>query len=203
MLYSYIAIAAGGGSTPPRADQRIAAFRNTSQKWIVSVAMISEGVDIKRLRVMVYLPNARTELAFRQAVGRVVRSLGKKDMSSAYVIMPILKTLEKYAQRIENEMSPIARKAPQKPTKKIQNYRKRVLQDHFWMLVHQIYIQKRAADEGIQKWSWRYYLTHVDSCLMFSGVPRSQRFQGSPEFLRCRILTKNISNRTSRNSRNP
>ena len=63
--------------------------------------------------------NARTELAFRQAVGRVVRSLGKKDMSSAYVIMPILKTLEKYAQRIENEIGPIARKAPQKPTKKI------------------------------------------------------------------------------------
>ena len=100
-------------------EQRIAAFRNTSQKWIVSVAMISEGVDIKRLRVMVYLPNARTELAFRQAVGRVVRSLGKKDMSSAYVIMPILKTLETYAKRIEDEMGPMANKPLQKPTSKV------------------------------------------------------------------------------------
>ena len=88
-------------------EQRIAAFRNTTQRWIVSVAMISEGVDIKRLRVMVYLPNARTELAFRQAVGRVVRSLGKNDMSNAYVIMPILTTLEKYAERIEKEMGAI------------------------------------------------------------------------------------------------
>ena len=32
-------------------EERIAAFRNTNKKWIVSVAMISEGVDIKRLRV--------------------------------------------------------------------------------------------------------------------------------------------------------
>ena len=34
-------------------EQRIAAFRNTNKKWIVSVAMISKGVDIKRLRVLV------------------------------------------------------------------------------------------------------------------------------------------------------
>ena len=100
-------------------EQRIAAFRNTTQRWIVSVAMISEGVDIKRLRVMVYLPNARTELAFRQAVGRVVRSLGKNDMSNAYVIMPILSTLEKYAERIEKEMGAIKRPTPQKPKHKV------------------------------------------------------------------------------------
>ena len=31
-----------------------------------------------------YLPNAQTELSFRQALGRVVRSAGKDDDSSAY-----------------------------------------------------------------------------------------------------------------------
>jgi superfamily II DNA or RNA helicase len=36
------------------AENRIAAFRNTDRRWIVSVAMISEGVDIRRLRVLVY-----------------------------------------------------------------------------------------------------------------------------------------------------
>ena len=45
-------------SQMPNADSKIKAFRNTDKRWIVSVAMISEGVDIKRLRVLIYLPNA-------------------------------------------------------------------------------------------------------------------------------------------------
>ena len=42
-------------------ESKIKAFKNTSKRWLVSVAMISEGVDIPRLRVLVYLPNALTE----------------------------------------------------------------------------------------------------------------------------------------------
>lgn len=93
----------------PNAEGRIASFRNNnSKKWIVSVAMISEGVDIPRLRIMVYLPYARTELAFRQCMGRVVRSLGEQDYSRAYVVMPALALLEEHARRVEEEMSPQA-----------------------------------------------------------------------------------------------
>ena len=66
--------------------------------------MISEGVDIKRLRLLVYLPFSQTELSFRQALGRVVRTYGPDDDSSAYVIMPILETFDEYAKRIEREM---------------------------------------------------------------------------------------------------
>lgn len=91
------------------ADNRIAAFRNTDRRWIVSVAMISEGVDIRRLRVLIYLPNALTELAFRQAIGRVVRTDGPEDDTRAYVVMPSFQTLEVYARRVEEEMSPAAR----------------------------------------------------------------------------------------------
>jgi superfamily II DNA or RNA helicase len=40
----------------PNAESKIRAFRNTDKRWIVSVAMISEGVDIKRLRILIYLP---------------------------------------------------------------------------------------------------------------------------------------------------
>jgi superfamily II DNA or RNA helicase len=72
--------------------------------------MVSEGVDIKRLRVLVYLPNALTELAFRQAVGRVVRTLGPDDDTRAYVVMPSTKIFECYARKVEQEMSPAARK---------------------------------------------------------------------------------------------
>ena len=77
----------------PNADQKIKAFRKSSSRWLVSVAMVSEGVDINRLRVLVYLPNAMTELAFRQALGRVVRTNRSDDDSRAYVVMPSLGSL--------------------------------------------------------------------------------------------------------------
>ena len=90
----------------PNAETKISAYRNSNKNWIVSVNMISEGVDIRRLRVLVYLPYAQTELAFRQAMGRVVRSDGDEDDSSAYVVMPNTQVFDRYAKRIEKEMSP-------------------------------------------------------------------------------------------------
>lgn len=86
-------------------DARIAMFRDRSNiRWIVSVGMVAEGVDIKRLRVLVYLPHGTTELMFRQAVGRVVRSSGDDDCTRAYVVMPSFQTFEDYARRIEADM---------------------------------------------------------------------------------------------------
>jgi len=100
------------------AEGKIAAFRNTNKRWIVSVAMISEGVDIPRLRVLIYLPNASTEVAFRQAIGRVVRTMGRDDDSRAYVIMPSWEIFDKYARRVESEMSASAKKEKSSSTKK-------------------------------------------------------------------------------------
>ncbi|MED5462983.1 MAG: helicase-related protein, partial [Pseudomonadota bacterium] len=96
-------------SNVSNADGKIDAFRNTDKKWLVSVAMVSEGIDIQRLRVLLYLPSAQTELAFRQAVGRVVRTRGYDDDTRAYAIIPAFSTFEQYARRIENEMSATAR----------------------------------------------------------------------------------------------
>lgn len=53
-------------------NQAIADFAQGQQKWIVAVKMISEGVDIPRLRVGIYASNILTELFFRQVVGRLV-----------------------------------------------------------------------------------------------------------------------------------
>jgi superfamily II DNA or RNA helicase len=78
--------------------------------------MISEGVDIPRLRVLIYLSSALTELAFRQAIGRVVRTNGPDDDTRAYVIMPSFEILEVFARRVEEEMSAAA-KADQGPPK--------------------------------------------------------------------------------------
>src|SRR5262249_59316728 len=98
----------------PNAEAKIKAFRNTDKRWIVSVAMISEGVDIKRLRVLIYLPNALTELAFRQAIGRVVRTIGPTDDTRAYVVMPSFEIFEAYARRVEDEMPAHASKSDAK-----------------------------------------------------------------------------------------
>ena len=90
----------------PNADTKIKAFKTNSSRWLVSVGMVSEGVDIPRLRVLVYLPFARTELAFRQAMGRVVRNNGLDDGTRAYVVMPAHGVFEEYARRVELEMGP-------------------------------------------------------------------------------------------------
>jgi superfamily II DNA or RNA helicase len=101
------------------AEARIAAFKNTNKRWLVSVAMVSEGVDIKRLRILVYLPYAQTELAFRQAMGRVVRTHGEDDYSRAYVVMPTHHVLEEFARRVEREMSAKAKTETKPPPNKI------------------------------------------------------------------------------------
>lgn len=85
-------------------EDKISQFKNTDARWLVSVGMISEGVDIPRLRVLVYLPSSQTELTFRQSMGRVVRTLGHDDISCAYVVMPSITTFEDYAFRVEEEM---------------------------------------------------------------------------------------------------
>ena len=89
--------------------ERIKRFRkNLNDDWLVSVDMIGEGIDIQRLRVLVYLPRGRTDLRFRQAMGRVVRRYEEQgwenDMSSAYVIMPAFEVFDKLAKSIEDEM---------------------------------------------------------------------------------------------------
>ena len=96
-------------SDMPNPESKIKAFRNTDKSCIVSVGMISEGVDIKRLRVLIYLPQGTTELAFRQAVDRVVRSKGPTDDTRAYVVMPYFEVFERYARRVEAEMPVNAR----------------------------------------------------------------------------------------------
>ena len=60
-------------SDDPTASERIAAFAAGDSEWLVAVRMVSEGVDIPRLRVGVYATATTTDLFFRQAVGRFVR----------------------------------------------------------------------------------------------------------------------------------
>ena len=59
--------------TEARAPDKLARVHAVAEPWIVAVNMVSEGVDIPRLRVGVYATAAKTPLIFRQIVGRFVR----------------------------------------------------------------------------------------------------------------------------------
>jgi hypothetical protein len=75
-------------SDDPSASGRIEAFRNGTAPWLVAVRMVSEGVDIPRLRVGVYATTTTTELFFRQAVGRLVRWQRGAGRQGAYFFIP-------------------------------------------------------------------------------------------------------------------
>ncbi len=88
----------------PEPADAIRNFRASYEPWIVAVNMISEGVDIRRLRVVVYLTNRITELAFRQIVGRVVRSDQTNDSDHGRVYMPADPQMVEMARQITNEV---------------------------------------------------------------------------------------------------
>lgn len=95
----------------PEANAKIERFRSSkSSRWICAVKKVSEGVDIKRLRVMVLATRPTTELLFRQMVGRVVRTDCCKESSScgharqdSTVYMAGFPLLKEFASRIEEE----------------------------------------------------------------------------------------------------
>jgi superfamily II DNA or RNA helicase len=71
------------------ASRRIARFATSRDPWIVAVHMISEGVDIPRLRVGVFASNVVSELYFRQFCGRFVRTGSDAESArEAYVYLP-------------------------------------------------------------------------------------------------------------------
>src|SRR4051794_23397141 len=90
-------------SDEPDASRRIADFACSDRRWLVSVLMVSEGVDIPRLRVGVYATAARTELFFRQVVGRFIRTTPRPRRQMSYLLMPADPRLKALAHEIELE----------------------------------------------------------------------------------------------------
>lgn len=80
------------------------AYKGSAHRWLVAVKMVSEGVDIDRLRVLVYATNTMTELYFRQAVGRVLRMIKGIEAQLAYVFIPQHPTLAKWATKMLAEV---------------------------------------------------------------------------------------------------
>jgi superfamily II DNA or RNA helicase len=90
--------------TEARAAAKLAAFAHTADPWIVAVNMVSEGVDIPRLRVGVYATAAKTPLIFRQIVGRFVRTLPGQPAQPSWLYIPADPVLHDHAATIEHEL---------------------------------------------------------------------------------------------------
>jgi type I site-specific restriction endonuclease len=87
------------------AARRLNEFRNSQEPWLVACNMVSEGVDIPRLRVGVYATTVRTKMYFRQFLGRIVRRIPTlKALQVAYCYLPADPTLISLAEEIEDEI---------------------------------------------------------------------------------------------------
>jgi superfamily II DNA/RNA helicase len=83
------------------ASDRIEAFTAGTQRWMVAVRMVSEGVDIPRLAVGVYATSASTPLFFAQAIGRFVRARRRGETAS--IFLPSVPNLLTLASELEVE----------------------------------------------------------------------------------------------------
>jgi len=78
-------------------------FRHAKTKWIISVGMISEGTNIPRLQVCCHLTNIKTEMHFRQILGRILRTTASKNQE-AVMYMPAEPKLLEYAYRVKQDV---------------------------------------------------------------------------------------------------
>lgn len=78
-------------------------FRYSNTQWIVSVGMVSEGTDIPRLQVCCHLSHVKTELYFRQVLGRILRVNHQRNQD-AWLYTFAEPKLSDFANRIDIEL---------------------------------------------------------------------------------------------------
>lgn len=83
---------------------KIENFTKSSDPFLCAIRMVSEGVDIPRIRMVLFLSYTDSEMLFRQIVGRCARYIpGKEDDTAALVILPKFKVMADFAKRYEDE----------------------------------------------------------------------------------------------------
>ena len=87
----------------PNAQQVIDDFRYSNSPWIVAVGMVSEGTDIPRLQVCCHLSRIRTELYYRQVLGRILRRSGAHD-TEAWLYVLAEPSLQQFSKRVAEDL---------------------------------------------------------------------------------------------------
>lgn len=103
-------------SDDANASANIKKFASDSSKWLIACNMVSEGVDIPRLRVGIFATTIRTRMYFRQFLGRIVRRTSTpQGMQLAYCYLPGDNRLLALAEEIENEQRHVISVSPEDP----------------------------------------------------------------------------------------
>lgn len=82
---------------------KIALYRQATTEWIVSVGMVSEGTDIPRLQVCCHLSTVKTELYFRQVLGRILR-VNQCQNQEAWLFTLATDELTLYSKRMAEDL---------------------------------------------------------------------------------------------------
>ncbi len=89
-------------SDEPAASLALEHFGRGTMPWLVAVNMVSEGVDLPRLRVGVYATTVATALYFRQVAGRLVRRRpAEAPYTPAWLYLPCDPTLTAHARALQ------------------------------------------------------------------------------------------------------
>ncbi|MFB1074852.1 DEAD/DEAH box helicase [Vibrio diabolicus] len=78
-------------------------YRQNRTQWIVSVGMISEGTDIPRLQVCCHMSSIKTELYFRQVLGRILR-VNHASNQQAWLFTFAEQSLIEFSERIVQDI---------------------------------------------------------------------------------------------------
>jgi superfamily II DNA or RNA helicase len=82
---------------------KIEDFRISNDPILVSVKMVTEGIDIPRIRIVVLITVVTTELFFRQAIGRALRIEDKPEDQTASIYIIADPRLISMASMIQEE----------------------------------------------------------------------------------------------------
>jgi superfamily II DNA or RNA helicase len=116
-------------SDDPTASKKISAFAASTDKWMVAVRMVSEGVDVPRLAVGVYATSVSTPLFFAQAVGRFVRARRRGEFASVFV--PSVPVLLGFAAELEAERDHVVHFADRDPEAELEEAQRERKTDDF------------------------------------------------------------------------
>lgn len=85
------------------AAEQLRNFGSSQDNWIVSVGMVSEGTNIPRLQVCCHLSRVKTELHFRQVLGRILRTT-HSVRETAYMFILGDDSLVQFAHRVADDL---------------------------------------------------------------------------------------------------
>ncbi|HXT94058.1 MAG TPA: DEAD/DEAH box helicase [Trebonia sp.] len=164
-------------SDDPTASKRISTFAANTNRWMVAVRMVSEGVDVPRLAVGVYATSVSTPLFFAQAVGRFVRA--RKRGETASVFVPSVPTLLGFAAELEAERDHVINHLDKDPEAELQEaQRERKTQDDMEVVGRSIEVLKASATFDRVLFDGGEFGTATDA-----GSPEEEDYLGLPGLL--------------------